>query len=261
MYFHKTDKKNQPLNFHYFGKMNLPELYTTCTPERHWESILVNCEYLTREVLSGASKAAGAPIGTVFVVVDLSGFSLRQFWQVQTLARQCFQVSQDYFPETMGQLAIINAPTSFTYIWGIIKMWLSEETQAKINILGADYMPFLETLIEPESLPVALGGKCTSCPEGCESSNAGPWKEDPVKRRERRSKEVKQDAENTAAENTTSANTAPENVASPNTTPENTASPNITSENTASAITTPENTTPTPIEQDATPPPPVADTV
>lgn len=54
--------------------MNLPELNKTVAPERHWECILVNCEYLPREVLPGASKAAGQPIGQVFVIVDLNGF-------------------------------------------------------------------------------------------------------------------------------------------------------------------------------------------
>lgn len=54
--------------------MNLPELNKTVSEERHWECILVNCEYLPREVLPGASRAAGRPIEQVFVIVDLDGF-------------------------------------------------------------------------------------------------------------------------------------------------------------------------------------------
>ncbi len=37
-------QKGRPLNVHYFGNMDLPKLYEACTPERHWKSVLVNCE-------------------------------------------------------------------------------------------------------------------------------------------------------------------------------------------------------------------------
>lgn len=71
-----------------------------------------------------------------------------------------------------------------------MKNWLSEETVSKINILGSDYLPYLLTLIDEENLPATLGGKCKcDCPGGCESSNAGPWKEDKNDRVARRAKE------------------------------------------------------------------------
>ena len=54
--------------------MDLPKLYKSCTPERHWQSVLVNAELLPREVLPAASRQAGRPIGTTFVIVDLRGF-------------------------------------------------------------------------------------------------------------------------------------------------------------------------------------------
>ena len=44
------------------------------TLERFWQTVVVNCEALTREVLPAAAEAAGKPILGTFVVVDLSGF-------------------------------------------------------------------------------------------------------------------------------------------------------------------------------------------
>ena len=67
----------------------------------------------------------------------------------------------------MGQLIIINAPTSFTAIWSVIKPWLAPRTLDKVSILGAsqpDQHATLLELVSPENLPVALGGTCTcSC--------------------------------------------------------------------------------------------------
>jgi hypothetical protein len=78
----------------------------------------------------------------------------------------------------MGQLAIVNAPSSFTMIWAMIKPWISKETAAKVDILGSDYAKVLLELIDEENLPSTLGGKC-SCDEhgGCHLSGAGPWME------------------------------------------------------------------------------------
>ncbi|KAH0586157.1 hypothetical protein H2248_007422 [Termitomyces sp. 'cryptogamus'] len=156
--------------------MNLPKLYEVCTPERHWQSILVNAECLAREILPAATRKAGQPIGSVFVIVDLKGFGLSQFWQMKTLARKSFQISQDYFPETMGQLAIVNAPSIFPVIWGMIKPWISKETADKVDILGSDYKDVLLKLIDADCLPSSLGGTC-ECPEygGCHKSCPGPW--------------------------------------------------------------------------------------
>ncbi|KAH9841532.1 CRAL/TRIO domain-containing protein, partial [Rhodofomes roseus] len=186
LWFHKTDKKGRPLNIHHFGGINMPELYKHITPEKFWQTIVVNAESLTREVLPASARAAGRQIDGTFVIVDLKGFGLSQFWQMKNLARDSFQISQDYFPETMAQLAIINAPASFTTIWGFIKPWLAKETLAKIDILGSDYKDVLLEQIPAENLPESLGGTCT-CAEagGCKLSNAGPWMQHRAERRDK----------------------------------------------------------------------------
>ncbi|KAK1229865.1 hypothetical protein PQX77_007037 [Marasmius sp. AFHP31] len=178
MWFHKTDKRGRPLNVHFLGGMNLKKLYSTCTPERHWQTVLVNGESLTREVLPAARRANGNSVSSVLVVVDLEGFSISQFWQMKGLVQRSFQMSQDYFPETMGSLFVINAPSSFTMIWSVIKPWLAKETADKTDVLGKDYKERLLEVVDADSLPSILGGNCR-CEEagGCQFSAVGPWLE------------------------------------------------------------------------------------
>ncbi|KAF9220955.1 CRAL/TRIO domain-containing protein [Gyrodon lividus] len=183
MYFHKTDKKGRPLNIQFFGGLNLPELYKHITPEKHWEAIVVNADSLPREILPAASRAVGHRVEHAFVIVDLNGFGLSQFWQVKSLAQASFQISQDYFPETMGQLAIVNAPSSFTFIWSIMKPWLAKETVEKVDVLGTNYKETLLQLVDAENLPSVLGGSCTcSHAGGCDLSGAGPWMDERLAR-------------------------------------------------------------------------------
>jgi len=161
-------------------------LYKHITPEKHWETIIVNAESLPREVLPAASRAAGKHIGQGLVIVDIKGFGLSQFWQVKSLAKASFQISQDYFPETMGQLLIINAPSSFAFIWGMIKPWLAKETVEKVDILSSNYREVLLEVVDAENLPVTLGGTCTCEGEGgCDISGAGPWMDERMERKRR----------------------------------------------------------------------------
>ncbi|KAJ7600530.1 CRAL-TRIO domain-containing protein [Mycena floridula] len=76
----------------------------------------------------------------------------------------------------MGQLVIVNAPSSFAFIWSVIKPWLSKETADKVEILSSDYKEALLEIVDHDSLPSFLGGDC-NCEEagGCHLSGAGPW--------------------------------------------------------------------------------------
>ncbi|KAI1789591.1 CRAL/TRIO domain-containing protein [Ganoderma leucocontextum] len=176
LYFHKLDKEGHPINLHHFGGIDLSKLEGKMSLEHFWQTVLVNCEALPREVLPAATQAAGKPILGTCVVVDLSGFGVSQFWQMKDFARRSFQVSQDYFPETVARLAIVNAPRGFATIWNVMKPWIAKETAQKVTIMGADYQHKLLEIIDPESLPAYLGGQCIcDGPGGCMKSSAGPW--------------------------------------------------------------------------------------
>src|ERR1700731_514939 len=82
----------------------------------------------------------------------------------------------------MGQLVVINAPACFTWIWSIVKRWLSKETVEKADILGSDYQDVLLELLDADSLPSVFGGTCFCGEEGlvrtgkqCLVSGVGPW--------------------------------------------------------------------------------------
>ena len=186
----------RPVHIQSFGAISHKRFYRHITPQEHWCAVLVNIEALLAEILPAASLAAGRPIRQTLVIVDLKGFGLSQFWAFKSIARRFFDVSQNYFPETyvpsppllacesassfrasdltpscrycncrMGQLIIINAPTSFTAIWSMMKPWLAPRTLDKITILGTNnpeqHAARLLDLVPSENLPAALGGTCT----------------------------------------------------------------------------------------------------
>jgi hypothetical protein len=54
---------------------------------------------------------------------------------VQSLNR----ISADNYPESLGIMFIINAPTVFKGFWDFLKTFLDPETSKKIKVLGSSY--------------------------------------------------------------------------------------------------------------------------
>ncbi|PRW61233.1 CRAL TRIO domain Sec14p-like phosphatidylinositol transfer family [Chlorella sorokiniana] len=68
---------------------------------------------------------------------------------------------------------IINAPTTFRVIWGMVKYLLDARTQGKIEVLGTSYQEELLRLVAPEHLPQLYGGTCTAPL----TAGPGPWQD------------------------------------------------------------------------------------
>ena len=135
---HQNPQKGRPLNIQTFGNVDLNKLYNHCTPERHWQTVIVNAESVSRfkakdissqqsnvqrysycersfqphaakrvrkskEPFSSlTSKALGTYCCPHFhaVISDYSIRRLGKFWQMKSLIRNSFQISQDYYPES-----------------------------------------------------------------------------------------------------------------------------------------------------------------
>lgn len=160
---------------------------------------------LPRECMPACAEAAKRNIEGAYCIVDLSGFSLMQFWHFKSVRRaprlpeqlltlqavqRCFATSQDQcvypspvplthsYPETVVAIKIVNAPSGFSSIWRAVKPWLAPETARKIDILGGpkEFAPVLRNDIDAKMLPTFLGGDCECEGQGgCMFSGVGPW--------------------------------------------------------------------------------------
>ncbi|KAF8510074.1 CRAL-TRIO domain-containing protein [Hysterangium stoloniferum] len=177
VWYHKTDKQGRPLCVHILGKRDVTALYQEVDPKIHWRSLLVMLESFVRELMPACAKTSGKPVDGTCIVVDFNGFGLRQFWEMKYLIKEALQIAQDYYPETMGRVILINTPATFSMIWAVIKPWLSQITASKVEILGYSIDTLLE-YVDAENLPSSLGGKC-KCEDlgGCDLSSVGPWLE------------------------------------------------------------------------------------
>ena len=104
----------------------------------------------------------GRRIDRMVTILDVKKVGITRMMQsdMRSFLKMATSVSQDNYPESMGQLFIVNAGWSFTGLWAIVKKFLDEKTNKKIKVLGDKFEKDLHKVVDPNQLPEFLGGTC-----------------------------------------------------------------------------------------------------
>ncbi|KAG8630504.1 hypothetical protein KVT40_002123 [Elsinoe batatas] len=203
-YYHGTDKDGRPVYIERLGNINLTEMYKITTEERLLSNLVVEYEKVSDPRLPACSRQSGHLLETCCTIMDLKGVGLTNVGQVYGYMGKASGVSQNYYPERLGKLFVINAPWGFSSVFAVVKKFLDPVTVAKIHVLGGGYKSELLKQIPAENLPKEYGGSC-ECPGGCQYSDKGPW-HDPQFARDpawlKKKKEGGNEINNTASEPT-----------------------------------------------------------
>ncbi|KAJ5132690.1 Sec14 cytosolic factor [Penicillium atrosanguineum] len=175
-YYHKTDKDGRPVYIEKLGKIDLNAMYKITSGERMLQNLVCEYEKLADPRLPACSRKAGKLLETCCTIMDLKGVGITSIPSVYGYVRQASDISQNYYPERLGKLYIINAPWGFSGAFSVVKGFLDPVTVNKIHVLGSGYKSELLAQVAPENLPAEFGGSC-KCEGGCELSDQGPWQE------------------------------------------------------------------------------------
>lgn len=198
-YYHKTDKVSQniatsryshhntatdislqqdgrPLYIEQLGKIDLKAMYKITTEERMLENLVVEYEKVADPRLPACSRKSGHLLETCCTIMDLKGVGLTNVSSVYGYVQKASGISQNYYPERLGKLYLINAPWGFSGVFSVVKKFLDPVTVAKIHVLGSGYKSELLAQIPKENLPKEFGGEC-HCEGGCSLSDEGPWQD------------------------------------------------------------------------------------
>lgn len=166
----------RPIYIETLGGIDLNAMYKITSSERMLNNLAVEYERVSDPRLPACSRKAGHLLETCCTIMDLKGVAITRVPSVYSYVRQASVISQNYYPERLGKMYLINAPWGFSTVWGVVKGWLDPVTVQKIHVLGGSYQSELLKQIPAENLPKAYGGSC-QCEGGCENSDAGPWNE------------------------------------------------------------------------------------
>lgn len=156
------------------GGIDLTAMYKITTADRMLQNLAVEYEKLADPRLPACSRKSGFLLETCCTIMDLKGVGIGKVPSVYSYVKQASAMSQNYYPERLGRLYLINAPWGFSTVFSVVKGWLDPITVEKIHVLGGNYQKELLAQVPAENLPTILGGTC-NCEGGCALSDQGPW--------------------------------------------------------------------------------------
>jgi hypothetical protein len=97
----------------------------------------ISCHIVTQETLRKRCREQSVEckryIAKFLGIVDLTGVELSMS-DVFHILKAMTQVDERYYPETLGNMVVVNAPTIFSVLWSMVKKFIDPETATKIII-------------------------------------------------------------------------------------------------------------------------------
>jgi len=124
---------------------------------------LTNCDFVLNlsnlQFKSPASKTGFLSlVNGIVAIMDMKQFGLLQLRHSPPAHLQkVVQLIQDCFPARFKAIHIVNEPSVFGILFGIVKRFLNEKLQERIHFHGCDYKS-LHKYIPSEILPEEYGG-------------------------------------------------------------------------------------------------------
>ncbi len=151
-------------------------MYKITTGERMLQNLVVEYEKLADPRLPACCRKSAKLLETCCTIMDLKGVGISKVSSVYGYVKQASAISQNYYPERLGKLYLINAPWGFSGVFSVVKGFLDPVTVEKIHVLGSGYERELLSQVPKENLPKIFGGTC-DCKGSCALSDEGPWQD------------------------------------------------------------------------------------
>ena len=116
-----TTQDGRPVYLEHLGKVDLTALYKITSQERMLTNLAVEYEKVSDPRLPACSRKAGKLLETCCTIMDLKGVGITSVPSVYGYLKSASIISQDYYPERLGKLYVINAPWGFSTVFGVVK--------------------------------------------------------------------------------------------------------------------------------------------
>ena len=176
--YHRTDKEGRPIYIELYDKTDVKALFKITTEDKMVKYYIKQYERQIKYIFPACSAVVKRPVEQSCTVLDANGIGITSlFGPIKGFVKLASDIGQDYYPEMLGKMTIVNVGFLFRAVWSMVKAFIDPKTQNKINLLKSTYKDDLLALIDEENLPSFFGGKCTCSGflYGCLGSDIGPW--------------------------------------------------------------------------------------
>jgi hypothetical protein len=160
---HGYTKAHRPLYIEKTGQMNVDDMLNRFTFDELIQCHLYWLEFNCR-LVRDRSRQVGKHVESFSMIYDLNGCKM-DMRKLLPLLRQSLFVDNNYYPERLGQMFLVNPPAIFPILWNLTKPLLDPVTKAKVIVVkkGPETAATLLQYIDSDQLPYEYGGTCHSC--------------------------------------------------------------------------------------------------
>ena len=176
--YHRTDKIGRPVYIELYDKTDVKGLFKVTTEEKMINYYIKQYERQIKYIFPACSAVVKKPVEQSCTILDANGIGITSLvGPIKGFLKLASDIGQDYYPEMLGKMTIVNVGFLFRAIWSMVKGFIDPKTQGKISLLKSDYKNELLKLVDADKLPSFLGGTCTcdNFIHGCLGSDIGPW--------------------------------------------------------------------------------------
>ena len=177
-FYHKIDKYGRPIYIEIISKCNVDEVLKISNLENITKNYIKEYERTSKYRFEACTALAGKVVEQSCTLVCAKDCGIGMITgKVKKFMDIASNIGQNYYPEMLGNIYILNAGFFFSAILAIGKSFIDEKTAKKITVLGTDYLTELKKHIDMDNLPKILGGncECTNISGGCQNADIGPW--------------------------------------------------------------------------------------
>lgn len=174
--YYNTDRLGRPIYIEEVKKLKTTEIFENYTDAELTTYYVQSYERLIHVIFPECSRVAGKRIEQTCTIMDLKDVNAFKLFsgKVKAFLKIAMDIGQDYYPEILGNMYIINTGMLFAGLWALVKPWIDPKTQQKISLISGSGKKELALVAAPESLPEFLGGTCTRELK----QDFGPWHEE-----------------------------------------------------------------------------------
>ncbi len=147
-----TDKLGNPVHVECPGVCSMPKLLETTTMHTLISMYIKNNEFMITNLCPKLSIEG--EIKRTISIIDLKGISISSINSgLYTYLKNIICIGNQYYPETMSKMFIINAPFMFYTVWRVLKSFIPQRTLNKVHILSKGKETLLYEFIDKDKLP------------------------------------------------------------------------------------------------------------
>ena len=125
--YHRTDKLGRPVYIELYDKTKVEELFKITTEEKMVKYYIKQYERQVKYIFPACSAVVQKPVEQSCTILDANGIGIFSLvGPIKGFVKIASDIGQDYYPEMLGKMTIVNVGLFFRAIWTMVKGFIDK---------------------------------------------------------------------------------------------------------------------------------------